>query len=360
MDRPTSCKAAFMHGPFDLRIEDLELPALGANQVLIKMKACGICGSDVECFEGLSAEGRYDIAPYVPGHEWAGQVVEIGSKVTSIAVGNKVCGDCVLPCNNCANCKDGKMPSACLNMREIGFRPDSPGGFGEYMILEEQYTHVVPDDWSYELAAWVETFNVGYWGVWGNGCNPDASDDVAIIGGGPIGMCASMVCAESGANVIVIDPLEKRRDNIMKYGASCTVDPSQFKEPGALEAELKRLTGGRGPSVIIECSGNDIGIASLFDIAGHSARVGVVGHSIGRKVPVEIGKTIWKTLHIAGSGGTKTWFPRTIRFLSRIKDKYDFAALNSHHYDFFELDKAMDMACNHKDIARKVMLTFKD
>lgn len=105
------------------------------------------------------------------------------------------------------------------------------------------------------------------------------------------------------------------------------VDPNQFKEPGALEAELKRLTNGRGPSVVIECSGNDIGIASLFDIAGHSARIGVVGHSIGRKVPVEIGKTIWKTLHIAGSGGTTNWFPRTIRFLSRIKDRYDFKML---------------------------------
>ncbi len=350
------CKQAFMYGPFDLRIEEVELPPLQPNQVLIKLKACGICGSDVECYEGKSAEGRYDIAPYTPGHEWAGQVTEIGSAVTSIKVGNKVVGDCVLPCNNCANCKDGKMPSACLNMREVGFRPDSPGGFGEYMILEEQYTHVIPDDWDYELGAWVETFNVGYWGVWGNGCAPDASDDVAIIGGGPIGLTAAMVCKTSGAHVIVIDPLEKRRENALKYGADVCVDPTA----GDVEEQVKKLTGGRGASVVIECSGNDIGIASLFDIAGHNARVGVVGHSIGRKVPVEIGKTIWKTLHIAGSGGTKNWFPRTIRFMSQIKDKYDFAALNSHHFKFEDLDKAMDMACNHKDIARKVMLTFDD
>jgi L-iditol 2-dehydrogenase len=355
-NRPTKCKAAFMYGPKDLRIEELALPPLQPFQVLIKLKACGICGSDVECYEGESAEGRYDIAPYVPGHEWAGQAVEIGSAVTSVKVGNKVVGDCVLPCNNCANCKDGKMPSACLNMRELGFRPDSPGGWGEYMILEEQYTHVIPDDWGYELGAWVETFNVGYWGVWGNGCSPDASDDIAIIGAGPIGMCAAMVCAASDANVIAIDPLEKRRQNILNYGANHVVDPTACN----VEEKLKELTNGRGPSVVIECSGNDIGIASLFDIAGHSARVGVVGHSIGRKVPVEIGKTIWKTLRLSGSGGTNKWFPKTIRFMSRIKDKYDFAALNSHHYDFFELDKAMDLACHHKDIARKVMLTFKD
>lgn len=358
-NRPTKCKAAFMHGPFDLRIEELELPPLKPNQVLIKLRACGICQSDVECFEGLSAEGRYDLGPYTPGHEWVGTAVEVGSDCTSVKVGNKVVGDCVLPCHQCANCKDGKMSSACLNMREVGFRPDSPGGFGEYMILEEAYTHVIPDDWSDEIGIFVENFNVGYWGVWGNGCNPDASDDCAIIGGGPIGCSAAMVCATSGANVIVIDPVESRRENALKYGANITVDSSKFTEPGALEAELKRLTGGRGPSVIIECSGNDNGIASLFDIAGHSARVGVVGHSIGRKVPVEIGKTIWKTLHIAGSGGTTNWFPRTIRFMSKIKDKYDFKALVSHYYKFEDLDEAMKMAQN-KAVARKVMLTFDD
>lgn len=350
-------KIAFMYGPRDLRVEEKELPPLKPNDILIKLKACGICGSDVECYEGESAEGRYDIAPYAPGHEWAGQAVEVGSSVTSVKPGNKVVGDCVLPCNNCANCKDGKMPSACLNMREVGFLPNSPGGMGEYMILEEQYTHVIPDDWDYELGAWVETFNVGYWGVWGTGCNPDASDDCVIIGAGPIGLTAAMVCKTAGAKVIVIDPLEQRRENAYEYGADFAVDPTKFDD---LEAELKRLTDGRGPSVVIECSGNDVGIASLFDIAGHNARIGLVGHSIGRKVPAELGKVIWKTLKITGSGGTKTWFPRTIRFLSRIKADFDFAALNTHHFNFKDINEAMEFACHNKDIARKVMLTFDD
>lgn len=127
-----------MHGPFDLRIEEVELPELKPDQILIQLGACGICGSDVECFEGKSAEGRYDIAPYTPGHEWAGKAVAVGSNVTSVQIGNKVVGDCVLPCFQCANCKDGKMPSACLNWREVGFRPNSLGGFGEYMMLEEE------------------------------------------------------------------------------------------------------------------------------------------------------------------------------------------------------------------------------
>ena len=246
------CKQAFMYGPKDLRIEEVELPELLPNQILVKLGACGICQSDVECFEGKSAEGRYDIAPYTPGHEWAGEAVAVGSAVTSIAPGNKVVGECALACFNCANCKDGKLPSACLNMREVGFRPDSPGGMGEYLILEEAYLHVIPDDWTYELGAWVETFNVGYGGVWYNGCNPDASDTVAIIGGGPIGLCASMVCAESGATVIVIDPLEARRENALRYGANLAVDPTA----APVEEQIKELTNGRGADVVIECSGN--------------------------------------------------------------------------------------------------------
>ena len=155
----------------------------------------------------------------------------------------------------------------------------------------------------------------------------------------------------------MIDPIEARRENALQYGADVTVDPTQFED---LEDELKRLTDGRGPSVVIECSGNDVGIASLFDIAGHNCRVGVVGHSVGRKVPVEIGKVIWKTLKLTGSGGTKNWFPRTIRFLSRIKDNYDFAALNTHHFNFKDVKEAMEFACHNKEIARKVMLTFDD
>lgn len=344
-----------MYGPYDLRIEEVELPPLRRDQVLIKLLACGICQSDVECFEGKSAEGRYDLGPYTPGHEWVGRVTEVGGDVTSIKPGDKVVGDCVLPCHQCANCKDGKMSSACLNMREVGFRPDSPGGFGEYMILEEAYTHVIPEDWDNETGIFVENFNVGYWGVWGNGCDPDASDDCVIIGGGPIGCSASMVCATSGATVIVVDPVAARRENALKYGAAYTVDPTA----GNVEEQIKALTNGRGASVVIECSGNDAGIASLFDIAGHSARVGLVGHSIGRKVPVEIGKTIWKTLRLAGSGGTTNWFPRTIRFMSKIHNTYDFKGLVSHYYPFEELAAAMAMAQN-KEAARKVMLTFGD
>ncbi len=347
-------KTAFLYKPHDLRIEEVEVAPLKPDQVLIQVGACGVCGSDVECYEGLSAEGRYDIAPYTPGHEWGGKIVEVGTAVTSLKPGMKVTGDCVLACGHCYNCKEGLMPSACLNMREIGFRPDSPGGMGEYMIVEEQYVHQIPDDWSYAMGAWVETFSIGYFGVWGNGSYIDASDTAVVLGCGPVGISATMVCATSGAKVIVVDPIESRRKLALKYGATHVVDPTA----GKLKDQIDKLTDGRGPSVIVEASGNDQAIQSIFEIAGHGCRVHLIGHSIGRKVPVELGWTIWKTLSIDGSGGTKNFGQRTIRFMTAIKDKYDFDALNTHYFPFEKLDEAIDTAIHHKDSAFKVMLTF--
>ncbi|MDW7662255.1 MAG: zinc-binding dehydrogenase [Bacillota bacterium] len=348
-------KISFLYGPEDLRIEEVELPPLNTDQLLVKLGACGVCGSDVECIEGKSNEGRYDLGPYTPGHEWSGQVVEIGTAVKDFKPGDKVTGDCVMACGKCDNCKRGLMPSACLNMRELGFRPDSPGGFGEYLIIEDQYTHKMPQDWSYELGAWIENFSVGYYGIWGNGGYVDASDDVVIIGAGPIGLSAAMTAKTSGAKVIMVDPLEVRRNIALKYGADEVVDPTYSD----VRKAVQKLTGGYGGTVVVECSGNDNGIASVFDVAGHSARVGLVGHSVGRKVPVELGQTIWKTLRIVGSGGTKTFLPRTIKFMSRIVDRYDFEALNSHTFAFEELHKAFHVACHDKAEAFKVMVTFK-
>lgn len=347
-------KIAYLHGPHDLRVTEVDVPKLKPDQVLIKVGACGICGSDVECFEGLSAEGRYDLGPYTPGHEYGGEIVEVGSGVSTLKAGDKVTGDCVMRCGVCRNCRDGLMPSACLNMREAGFRPDSPGGMGEYMVIEEQYVHRIPDDWTFEDGGWVETFSIGYFGIWGNGGAIDATDTVVVTGIGPVGISAVMVAKASNARVIAVDPVKSRRDRALAYGADAVIDPTKAD----VVKEIAKLTGAEMGSVVVECSGNDTAIASLFDIAGHSARVRLVGHSIGRRIPIEIGKTIWRTLNITGAGGTRNFGQRTIRFMDRIRDKNDFAALNTHHFPFDQIHEAFDLAIHDKENAFKVMLTF--
>lgn len=351
------CKQAFLHGPFDLRIEEVELRELKDQEALVRVRACGICGSDVEIFEGKSKEGRYDIQPFVPGHEWAGDIVAVGKGIKTLKPGDKVTSDCVVACGVCENCKSGMMPSACLDFKEIGFGPDTPGGYGEYLICGEANLHKLPDNWDYVDGAWVEPFSIGYFSVWGNGGYVDASDTALIFGCGPVGLCALMTCKMANATTIMVDPLESRRKIALQFGADYALDPTA---PDFRSQVKKLCPAGGGPSVICECSGSNAAVSEMFQIAGHNCRVNVTGHTLGRQIPVEMGWTNWKTLRIKGSGGTDHFMPRTIRFMSQVRKQFDFKKLTTHYFRFSELAQAMDTACHDKEHALKVMLTFND
>ena len=134
-----------------------------------------------------------------------------------------------------------------------------------------------------------------------------------------------------------------------------TIDPTACD----VAEEVRRLTNSDGATVLVECSGSDAGIASCFEIAAPGARIAAIGHSHERMVPIKWERVIWKTLTIKGSAGTKFWFPRTIRFMSRIKNTYDFDGLVSHKFNFKEIHEAFDFALNNKAITQKVMLTFE-
>ena len=350
----SSGRIAYLHGPRDLRIVHKRVPIPRPDQVLVRVRAAGICGSDIECFEGMSGEGRYDLGPYTPGHEWSGEVVTTGTEVVSLAVGDKVTSDCVLQCFRCDNCKRGLMPAACVNLREVGFRPDSPGAWADYLTLEESYAHKLPLDWTFEEGALVEPFSVAYYGVWGPGGWVDASDDVVIFGAGPIGLCAVAVCKTAGAKVIVVEPVPARRDLAVRLGADVTIDPAAGE---TLPQEIARNADPhRGPSLVVEASGNDQAIGAVFEIAGYQPRVRLIGHSVGRKVPIEVGKTLWRGMAIYGQGGISSFMPRTITFMERIRAKVDLTSIITHRLSFDDLHEALDLAVNQKNEAVKVML----
>lgn len=346
-------KAVYMHGPRDLRIGECEIPPLCDNEVRIKIARCGICGSDLGCYSGKSSEGRYDIAPYTPGHEYAGTIVEIGAAVQDLKVGDKVTGDCSMGCNACENCKNGKMPSACLHGDEVGFRPSTPGAMAQYLTLKEGNVHKLPDDWSFELGAWVETFCVGYFSIWGNGGHLDAAEDVLIIGAGSIGLCAAMTAKASGAHVIVADPLAFRREIIRSYGADETLDPLS---PDFAE-QLLAATDGKGPSYVVEASGTPAGAENAIKLAADGARVRLVG-MCERDITIKPTDLIFKNLSVSGFNGTKNAMVRTIKFMDRIRGQYDFAALNTSFYPFEQAAEAFDFALKNAASEIKVMLTF--
>lgn len=167
-------------------------PEIEVDRHLIKLKAAGICGSDVQSFEGKSAEGRYDLGPYTHAHEWAGEVAVVGNGVTDFAVGDKVTAGCVMNCFKCENCKQGLMPAACLNFLEAGFRPDSPGGGASTCSsrnIRPQASRAVEIRGGRPRRA---LLGRGLRGLGASGW-VDAADDVVVFRGGMIG-CASQSC----------------------------------------------------------------------------------------------------------------------------------------------------------------------
>lgn len=346
-------RAALMHGPSDLRMAEVELPPLKPNQVLMQVKACGICGSDVACYEGRSTEGRYDIAPYIPGHEFGAVIVELGSEVKNFKVGDKVTGDCTMGCNACVNCKNGLMPSACLNTIDAGFRPDSPGAMGEYMIMNEANVHKIPDDWTFEEAALVEAFAIGYFGVWGRNGKIDASDDVLIMGAGTIGVCAAMTAKASSCRVIIADPIASRRERALRYGADFALDPTAAD----FHARVLELTGGHGSTLAIEAAGNSAAALAAIKAAGNCSFVRLIGININA-IPVIPFDIISRNITVSGYSGTEHFMTRTIKFLSRIKDKYDLQSICTKYFPFSECVEAMRYAATEKENNLKIMISY--
>jgi L-iditol 2-dehydrogenase len=343
-----------MEGPKKLILKDVQLPdKVEGDRVIIKVKAAGICGSDVECYLGHSKEGRYDLGAYVPGHEWAGEVVDVGKGVKDIIKGDKVVSDVCFACGVCENCKDGLNPCYCLNMRETGFMPDAPGGMGEYMVMEERLLHKLSNDITFEEGALVEPFSVAYHGIWGDGGWVDASDFVVVFGAGPIGLFASVVAKVAGAVVYVVDPIGFRRNMALeKIGVDGVIDPTA---QDVVDAVMDK-TGGRGATLVIECSGNDSAIAATVEVARQGGRINFIGHSVGRKVQIEIGLSIWKGLHLAGKCAAPFFFPRTIKFMTQAKKIIDYAKIVTQKYPLSKYQEAFDMAVENKDEAVKILL----
>jgi L-iditol 2-dehydrogenase len=240
-------------------------------------------------------------------------------------------------------------------MREVGFMPNSPGGMGEYLVLEERYLHKLPEEMNFEEGALVEPFSVSYFGIWGEGGHVDASDEVVVFGAGPIGLLALVVAKVAGAKVLVVEPIEIRKQMAKKLGADEVIDPKKVD----VKKAVHDLTAGRGADLVVEASGNDQAIASCFDVAGFGARIRLIGHSVGRKVPAEIGLTIWKGLFIHGQAGAPFFFPRTIRFMNQARKKINYTQIITHRLPFSKLGEALLFAEERKEEALKIMIDFQ-
>lgn len=284
-------KALVFEEPRSAVVSELDVPAIAADEVLVRSRNVGICHSDFELYEG-----RYIIPvsyPIIPGHEWSGEVAEVGPAVTGLAPGDRVVGECV------------------VNNGDDHFGFSISGADAEYFVAKASWLHRIPEELTFALGAFVEPFSVAYSATVAAG-GIDASDSVAVIGGGPIGLLCVLAASTMGGSVTLIEPQAHRRALGLEIGARQALDPGA----APLAEQVSELTAGRGFDVVIEAAGAPIAMASVFPAAALGARVVFVGIDVGGTAPVEIGLVQSKALHVRGIIGSVGLWPRTIRFMA--------------------------------------------
>ncbi|SFC88138.1 zinc-dependent alcohol dehydrogenase family protein [Clostridium uliginosum] len=260
-------KSAVFYGKHEMKIKEVELPIVGPDDVLVKVKACGVCGTDVHIYEG--DKGAAEVTPpTILGHEFAGIVAKVGKNVTKYKEGDRVCVDPNCYCGNCKYCRSG-IAHYCTDM--IGYGTTMNGGFAEYCSVNQKQIYPIGDNTTFEKGAMAEPVACCLHGI--DMCNIHPGSNVVIIGGGMIGLLMMQLSKLSGATkVALLEPVEKKRETAMKLGADFCIDP--IKED--VKAKLKE-NGMTWVNVVIECVGRPSTIEQAIDIAGNKAVVMMFG-----------------------------------------------------------------------------------
>lgn len=303
-------KAIVISGPGQAKLNDVSLPALAADEVRVRVLATGCCGTDVELLEGTmpyftSGIGKY---PLIPGHEWTGEIDEIGSGVRGFAVGDHVVGECSCGCMRCGRCRAGNY-HRCAYRTETGVL-NRAGGFAQYMNFPTTFLHRISKDVPLESACLVEPAAVAFNGVRKAQVTP--TDDVAIFGDGPIGLLLLMMArAFSARTVTLVGATAERLAIGARLGATATINVNEQRATAFL-GDGKEIA----PSVILEATGNPASVLEAVSSAAPGARVVLQGIFAGRRLnDLNIDQVVINEISIQGALGSPGLWPDVIRLI---------------------------------------------
>ncbi|MEN3187720.1 MAG: alcohol dehydrogenase catalytic domain-containing protein [Atribacterota bacterium] len=244
---PETMKAAVVEKPGVIQIQEVPVPRISPSEVLIKVKACGICGTDYSIYIGKYSQ---DCLPLIPGHEFSGEVVAVGRDVSTVQVGDRVTADINLSCGVCFYCSRGQKLT-CPDFRQLGIHID--GAFAEYVKAPAQQVHKLPDNVSYEVGAFVEPISCAIHAA--KAMNIRLGSSVAVLGDGTLGILHTQVAKLQGAApVILVGKHKGRMEAARKMGVDYVVDINSESPV----ARVKDLTGGRGADFVIESVGTSV------------------------------------------------------------------------------------------------------
>lgn len=330
-----------IYEPFKTHFLNRTINNLAPDEVLIKVRASAICGSDLHIARGLHPSAPL---PVTIGHEFSGDVAAIGREVDSIAVGARVTVEPCIVCGKCEACRHGDY-AYCENI-SFTYRCGN-GAMADYVVVKAPYVYELPDHLSYETGALIEPLSVATHAV--RRAQINLGETVLIIGAGAIGMMVAAMCRRSGATEIIIaDFSDQRLKMALQIGATVAVNSGKVD----LEEEVARITNGKGVDKSFECVGRESCFNQAIMTLKKNATCTVVGIYEKPMVSFPASRLVTHEIHIQGAQGYCWDFPIAIA-ASRDLPMERFV---THTFPLSELQQALDVALDPKSGSIKVVL----
>ena len=319
-------RAAIMYGTHDIRLEEVPVPEPGPKEVLVEIRAVGVCGSDVHYYE----EGRIGSfvvrEPLILGHESMGTIMALGEEVTKHEVGERVTLEPGVPDGTCRECRAGRY-NLCPNVKFFATPPVN-GAFTNYVNIHEDFAYALPDSLSDNAGALMEPLSVGIWAC--RKAKVEAGDHVLVTGAGPIGLLAMQVALAQGATQVTItDVAPQRLAMAQKTGATRTINVSE--EPLA-DAEVE-------VDALIECSGNERALNDGIRCIRPAGTAVVVGMGPGEESSIPLALIQNHEIWLTGTFRYASTYPAAIELAAT--GKVDLDAIVTGYYGLEETERAL-------------------
>jgi len=335
-------KAAVWYGEKEgIKIEERENPSLEKGELLIKVGACGICGTDLMIYKGKFPRSH---PPLIPGHEFAGEVVETFNISGSLKVGDKVVVNPLFYCGKCVACKGG-FTNACPKLGLIGV--DIDGAFAEYVKASEDKVYKIPSDFPFEKAALVEPAAVAYHAV--KIAELKVGDVVVILGAGPIGLLVAMIAKIAGASEVVLAEVLDYRLEFAREQGFYVIDASQTDTV----REIQKITKGRGADLVFDTAGVSKTAGQLVSLVRPKGKITVVG-LYKQPAGVDLFNVVIKEACLSGSRVyTDIDFEKAAQLI--ISEKLKVSSLISHRFGLEEAEKGIKLIEEGKEVMKALV-----
>lgn len=344
-------QTAYLVEPKKFEIRESEMPVCGDDDVIVKIRHMGICGSDVMFYEDPTVGGALpDIRlPIVLGHECAGEVVEIGKNVTKVKVGDQVALEPGVPCGKCEHCLSGKY-NLCQNVIFMAAPPFKTGALHKYVAHPEAFTFKLPDGMSTVEGAMIEPLAVGIHAS--NRAQVEPGKSVIILGSGCIGLMTLLACQNRGAsNITVVDLFENRLQKAKELGCTHVICA---REQDTIEAAME-LTNGEGFDIVFETAGSKYTAQQVPQLVKAGGKAVMVGNVHG-KPEMDLFTMNNKEADIISVFRYRNIYPSAIESVA--SGRIPVQKVASDYFTFDQVGEAFSCALNEKQTALKVVIEF--